>query len=244
MSEREPCFNELGQPIGAPVDERPEPVELSRGDVLEGRCCRLEPLDVEAHAAGLFEAYRLDRDGGMWTYMPYGPFGSPAEFRTALAASFTSADPFFYAIRDRTTDKLGGMASFMRIDRAMRTIEVGHISYSPLLQRTTAATEAMYVMMKHAFDLGYRRYEWKCDALNQPSRDAAHRLGFQYEGTFRQARITRGRNRDTAWFSVIDGEWPALRVAYERWLDPGNFDGQGGQVRRLGEFIGDGSTRP
>jgi RimJ/RimL family protein N-acetyltransferase len=145
-------------------------------------------------------------------------------------------DPLFFAIVDAKTGRAVGLASYLRIDPRVGSIEVGHLRFSSLLQRTPAATEAMALMMRRAFELGYRRYEWKCDALNAPSRAAAERLGFEFEGIFRQARLNKGRNRDTAWFSILDREWPALRPAFERWLDPANFDANGKQRARLSEL--------
>jgi RimJ/RimL family protein N-acetyltransferase len=220
-------------PIGPALpgwEARPRP---SREPV-EGRFCRLEPLDAEAHAAGLFGAYALDEQGLGWTYLPYGPFADLGAFAAWLADAAKSDDPLFFAILD-ADDAPVGVASYLRIMPAIGAIEVGHIHYSPALQRTAAATEAMYLMMRHAFeDLGYRRYEWKCDDLNAPSRRAAERLGFTYEGTHRQATIYKGRNRDTAWYSILDGEWPRVRDALERWLAPGNFDAGGKQRSRLG----------
>jgi RimJ/RimL family protein N-acetyltransferase len=147
-------------------------------------------------------------------------------------------DPTFYAIVDTASGSPVGVASYLRIAPDMGSIEVGHLSYSPALQRTAAATEAMYLMMRRAFDeLGYRRYEWKCDSLNAPSRAAAIRLGFQYEGLFRDAVVYKGRNRDNAWYSIVADEWPALRTAFERWLDPANFGPEGGQILRLAQCI-------
>lgn len=202
-------------------------------DVLSGRYCRLEPLDAERHTAALWAAFELDSAGTGWTYLPYGPFLGPAEFGAWVEKVAAGDDPLFFAILDAGSRAVG-VASYLRIDPVMGSIEVGHIHYSPLLQRTRAATEAMYLMAWRAFEeLGYRRYEWKCDDLNAPSRRAAERLGFTYEGTFRQDRIYKGRNRDTAWYSIIDSEWPAVREALEAWLDPGNFDDQGAQVARL-----------
>ena len=150
-----------------------------------------------------------------------------------MAETCRGSDPLFYAVVDAATGGATGVASYLRIDPANGSIEVGHINYSPLLQRTPAATEAMYLMMWHVFELGYRRYEWKCNALNAASCAAAERLGFSFEGIFRQAAVVKGRNRDTAWYSLIDEEWPALREAFQRWLAPSNFDGQGRQRTRL-----------
>jgi RimJ/RimL family protein N-acetyltransferase len=174
----------------------------------------------------------------MWTYMPYGPFASLDEHQAWCRQMAASDDPLFYAIIDSASNRAVGVASYLRIEPMLGAIEVGHIAYSPLLQRTAAATEAMYLMMRRAFaELGYRRYEWKCDALNQPSRRAADRLGFTFEGTFRQAIIYKGRNRDTAWYSVIDSEWPDLKARYEAWLAPSNFDEKGVQRQSLGELL-------
>jgi len=201
---------------------------------MAGRFCTIEPLDPERHAAQLFAAYAEDREDRIWTYLPRGPYESPGEYRSWAEAAFRGDDPLVHTILDNTTGEAGGTASYMRIEPAIGVIEIGSITYSPRLQRRPAATEAMYLMMRRVFDeLGYRRYEWKCDSLNQPSREAAARLGFRYEGLFRQATITRGRNRDTMWFSVTDGEWPALRAAFEGWLDPANFAADGTQRRRL-----------
>ena len=198
-----------------------------------GRYCRVVPLDPARHATALHDAFRLDAAGLGWTYLPYGPFDEVGAFRSWLDGVAVGDDPLFYTIVS-DADKPLGVASYLRIFPDIGSIEVGHIHYSPLLQRSRAATEAMYLMMRRAFDeLGYRRYEWKCDALNAPSRRAADRLGFVYEGTFRQATIYKGRNRDTAWYSIIDSEWPAVRRAFERWLDPGNFDANGEQRTRL-----------
>jgi len=169
----------------------------------------------------------------MWTYMAYGPFASAEDYCAWLKSMQASGDCMFFAIRDTELDRLTGVASYLRIEPSMGSVEVGHIAYSPLLQRTRAGTEAMYLMMKHAFELGYRRYEWKCDSLNAASQRAAKRYGFQYEGIFRQAVVYKGRNRDTAWLSVLDSEWPAARERFERWLDPSNFDSAGKQLASL-----------
>jgi RimJ/RimL family protein N-acetyltransferase len=205
---------------------------------MEGRFCRLEPLDPARHAQDLFAANQHDTDGRNWTYLFQGPFRDPAGYRAWLEQVAQGDDPLFHTIVDRGTGKAVGVATFMRIDRPNGVIEVGNINYSPLLQRTPAATEAMFLMMVRAFDeLGYRRYEWKCDSLNAPSRAAALRLGFQFEGIFRQAVIYKARNRDTAWFSMIDSEWPALKRAYEQWLALDNFDAGGRQRRKLTDLI-------
>lgn len=221
-------LNDLGQPVGPPLPGWSPPPAPPR-EPLAGRWCRLEPLDPGSHAEALFRAYSADTAGRLWTYLPYGPFSGLEEFISWMTRSCLGADPLFFAVIDLSTGRAAGMASYLRIEPAAGSIEVGHINYAPELQRTIAATEAMYLLMKLAFDLGYRRYEWKCDSLNEPSRAAALRLGFSYEGLFRQAAIYKGRSRDTAWYSVIDKEWPALREAFERWLNPANFDNGGKQ---------------
>jgi RimJ/RimL family protein N-acetyltransferase len=221
-----------GPPIGPALPDW-RPPDRPQHTVLQGRYCRLEPLDAGRHAADLHAANSLDREDRMWTYLFSGPFASLAEFTRWLEAREDSLDPLFFAIVDAATDRAAGIASYLRIDATHGVIEVGHLAYSPLLQRTRAATEAMYLMMKHAFDLGYRRYEWKCDALNAASRRAAERLGFTFEGIFRQAAVYKGRNRDTAWYSLIDREWPERETAFRAWLDPANFDPDGRQCRRL-----------
>lgn len=213
---------------------RPAPPRMA----MEGRFCRLEPLDPGRHAHDLFAANSLDKDGRNWTYLFQEPFADVESYRAWLEQMAKSDDPLFHTIVDAKAGKAVGVATFMRVDRTHGVIEVGNINYSPLLQRTPAATEAMFLMMRRAFDeLGYRRYEWKCDSLNAPSRAAALRLGFQYEGLFRQAVIYKKRNRDTAWFSMIDTEWPALKSAYEQWLAPTNFDAGGRQRQNLADLI-------
>ena len=212
-------LNPFGQPIGPDVPgwtERPRPPRTP----IEGRTVRIEPIDVDRHAADLYAANVAD-DGRMWTYMPYGPFVSLDEYKAWMRTACLGDDPLFHTIVDKATGKAAGVASLLRIDAKNGVIETGHIAYAPQLQRTPAATEAMYLLMRRVFEeLGYRRYEWKCDALNGPSRRAAARLGFTYEGIFRQAVMYKGRNRDTAWFAIIDKEWPAVKAAYEAWLDP------------------------
>ncbi len=198
-----------------------------------GRWSGLVPLDPSAHGVPLFQAFQQDTAGAGWTYLPYGPFDSAVAFRTWLDSVAATADPLFFTILDDAGAPVG-LASYLRITPAMGVIEVGHIHYSRAMRRGRAATEVMYLMMRRAFDeLGYRRYEWKCDALNEPSRRAATRLGFTYEGTFRKHVIYKGRSRDTAWYSVVDEEWPGLRRSFESWLDPDNFDASGRQRRSL-----------
>jgi RimJ/RimL family protein N-acetyltransferase len=205
---------------------------------MHGRFCRLEPLDLEHHAAALFEADSADVDGKSWTYLAYGPFADFASYRAWLAAACLGNDPLFFAIVDAADNRPAGLASFLRIAPEAGSIEVGHIHYSPRLQRSPAATEAMFLMMQQAFESGYRRYEWKCDALNAPSKIAAQRLGLSFEGIFRQATIYKRRNRDTAWYAAIDSEWPALREAFLTWLSPTNFDDAGRQLTRLSVLTG------
>jgi len=225
-------FNHLKQPVGQLLNDWHAPLHPPRV-VLQGRFCRLEPIDPVRHAPGLYKANALDSEGRNWTYLPYGPFDSLDSYRAWLERACCGNDPQFYAIIDLTRDEAVGVASYLRIDPGNGAIEVGHINYSPLLQRTPAATEAMYLMMAQAFELGYRRYEWKCNALNMPSRAAAQRLGFSYEGVFRQAVVVKGRNRDTAWYAAIDPEWPALKAAFTQWLSTDNFDAQGRQRSSL-----------
>lgn len=204
---------------------------------MQGRYCRVVPLAVELHSAELYDSNQADRENRMWTYLPYGPFANLEEYRAWVTKMSQSDDPLFYAVLDGKTGRAAGVASYLRIDPPNGVIEVGHIAYSPSLQRTPAATEAMFLMMQYAFTLGYRRYEWKCDALNEPSRRAAERLGFAFEGTFRQAVIYKGRSRDTAWYSILDRDWPALHSAFLKWLDPANFSSDGRQKASLRDLI-------
>ena len=225
-------LNALGQPVGLTVAGWRPPPRPARA-VLAGRYCRLEPADADRHAADLHAANAEDRDGRMWTYMAYGPFAGEADYRRWLETASRGDDPLFLAIVDAGTGRASGLGSYLRIDPGSGSIEVGHLAFAPRLQRTCAATEAMFLMMRWAFAAGYRRYEWKCNALNAPSRRAALRLGFSFEGVFRQATVAKGRNRDTAWYAVIDRDWPALEAAYSRWLAPGNFDDHGRQRQSL-----------
>ena len=220
------------QPIGFSIGDWTPPVRPPAEPMI-GRYCRLERLDADRDGQSLFDAYALDSEGRNWTYLPQGPFENYAEFHIWLSGMAKLDDPFFFTIIDAESQTSVGIASYLRITPPAGSIEVGHIHYSPLLQRTPAATEAMYLMMKQAFALGYRRYEWKCDALNAPSRMAAQRLGLSYEGIFRQATVYKQRNRDTAWYATIDREWPDLKQAFEQWLDPNNFDNDRNQKIRL-----------
>ena len=236
--------NEIGQPIGRPVpDWRPRARPAATG--MDGRYCALAALDAGLHADALFRAFARNADGALWTYLPFGPFGSRGELRAWIASVADRDDPVYYTVVDKQRRVAVGVASLMRIRPDQGTIEVGGIVYSPLLQRTVMATEAMFMMMRHAFDdLGYRRYEWKCDALNAPSRRAAERLGFRYEGTFRNAMVYKGRNRDTAWYAIVEEEWPALRRAYEQWLAPENFAADGSQLTSLASLIAASGPQP
>lgn len=220
------------QPIGFSIGDWTPPVRPPAEPMI-GRYCRLERLDADRDGQSLFDAYALDSEGRNWTYLPQGPFENYAEFHIWLSGMAKLDDPFFFTIIDAESQTSVGIASYLRITPPAGSIEVGHIHYSPLLQRTPAATEAMYLMMEQAFALGYRRYEWKCDALNAPSRMAAQRLGLSYEGVFRQATVYKQRNRDTAWYATIDREWPDLKQAFEQWLDPNNFDNDRNQKIRL-----------
>lgn len=201
-------------------------------EVLGGVYSDLERLDPGRHAAQLHRANCMD--DGIWDYLPYGPFADEAAYAAWVADMAARPDPRFYTVRNRETGQCCGVASLMRMDPANGVIEVGHINFAPELQRSRAATEAIFLLMSWVFEAGYRRFEWKCDALNRGSRRAAQRFGFSYEGVFRQAVVTRGRNRDTAWFACIDKDWPALRAAYETWLGAENFDADGHQRSRLG----------
>ncbi len=232
-SSKSATTNAWNQPIGFPMSDwqaRPRPQRI----VHEGSYCRLEPVSAERHAADLYEAYAQAPDGSDWTYMTGGHFPDPTSYLRHAQLLEKSEDPLHYAVIDNASGRVVGTMSLMRIEPAHGVIEVGHIALSRQLKRTRVATEAQFLLMRYVFDhLGYRRYEWKCDSLNAPSRNAAQRLGFSFEGIFRQAIVYRGRNRDTAWFSIIDGEWPALRTAFERWLSPANFDDQGKQRQPL-----------
>lgn len=229
--------NEFGQPIGEALPGW-SGSKLPTGELLDGRLCQLERLDVGRHGDDLADAFALDDEGRLWTYMSCGPFKTRAALKDWIATVSKAGDPLFYAVVDKACAKAVGVASYMRIAPDAGSIEVGSIAYSPLLQRTPLATEAMFLMMAHAIEsLGYRRYEWKCDSLNAASRRAAERYGFSYEGVFRQALAYKGRNRDTAWFSILDREWPAIKQAFMIWLDPENFDPDGKQRHRLADLI-------
>lgn len=221
--------------FGTPLPNWKPPVRPS-GETLTGHYVQLERMDPDTHAADLYRAYSGHDE--VWDYLPYGPFSSASAYHRWAKDSATGSDPLFYVLRNLETGHCGGVASYLRITPEAGSIEVGHINLAPEIAGSRASTEAMYLMMDWAFRAGYRRYEWKCDALNMPSRRAAQRLGFSYEGIFRQATVYRQRNRDTAWFAIIDGEWPALREAYAAWLAPRNFDAQGRQKESLADLTG------
>jgi len=219
-------------PLGAPVEGGParRPVPQS----LEGRFVRLAPFEAARHAADLFALSHGPQQEALWAYLSADPFADLDAFTRHYAEAATKADPLLLVIEEVPSGRAVGHATFMRIEPAHRVIEVGNILFTPALQRRPGGTEAMYLMARHAFEqLGYRRYEWKCNALNAPSRRAAERLGFSFEGVFRQHMIVKGRNRDTAWFAMLDREWPRARAAFEAWLAPGNFTPDGRQIHSL-----------
>ena len=224
----------ITRPVGAVVDPLP-PGNKPDMRPLHGRWVHLEPVSAVRHARDLYDSFiNDDVHGHVWTYLAYGPWQSFEQFEAWLKEREASRDPWFYAFIRRDTGKACGMGSFMRCDAANGVIEIGHIWMSPSLQQTREATEAIFLMIRHCFDdLGVRRLEWKCDALNEPSRKAALRFGFQYEGIFRQHFIVKGRNRDTAWYAMLDKDWHRIRAAFEAWLSPDNFDAAGRQKAKL-----------
>jgi RimJ/RimL family protein N-acetyltransferase len=230
-----PRLNEHGQPIGPALSDWTAPPHPP-ATILQGRYCRLEPIDPDRHAPDLFTAGQLDREGRNWTYLSDGPFETFAEYRAWMDRTCLGSDPQFYAIVDQASGKAAGLGGYLRITPAHGVIEIGHLNFSPLLQGTRLATEAIYLWIAHAFELGYRRCEWKCDSLNAPSRKAALRFGFRFEGIFEQAVIYKGRSRDTAWFAITDKCWPALRDAFQQFLAPENFDADGRQRLRLSDL--------
>jgi RimJ/RimL family protein N-acetyltransferase len=202
---------------------------------VEGRYCLLEPLSGEAHSDALWDAFGADPSGITWTYLPYGPFVSVSELRDLLEEWERSGESLNYAIFDKAAGHVLGWLGFLRVFPDNGSIEIGNVTFAPPLQRTRTATEAVFLMIDMAFQLGYRRCEWKCDSLNAASERAAKRFGFVREGIFRQDRVYKGRSRDTLWFSIIDSEWPRLRQSYLAWLDQENFNG-GQQRERLEAF--------
>lgn len=221
--------NEFNQPIGYPVKNwqscaRPSIQEL------KGTYCKLQLLNIEKHAEKLFQSLCFENDGSSWTYLPYGPFATLQDFCAWLKETSDLSDTLLYVILDSKTEIPIGIAGYLRITPEHGVIEIGHLHFSKLLQKTPAATEAIYLMMAYAFDeLRYRRYEWKCHSLNQPSRNAAERFGFKFEGIFRQCNVFKNHNRDTAWYSILDSEWPEIKNRFCKWLHSDNFDAMGKQ---------------
>ncbi|MDO8953332.1 MAG: GNAT family protein [Gammaproteobacteria bacterium] len=225
--------NEFNQEVGFTLDNW-QPAERPQKINLRGEYCVLEPLDVDKHALALFDALQIDNSGESWTYLPYGPLKTYTEFCQWVNLTAENANTLLYAILEAKSNQPIGICGYLNINSEHGSIEVGHLHYSKLLQKSPAATEAMYLMMHQALEvLKYRRYEWKCDSLNQPSINAAKRLGFTFEGIFRQHCTFKNRNRDTAWFSIIDGEWPTIKQKVVKWLDPCNFDVNGNQIKSL-----------
>jgi len=236
--------DEAKSAVAPPIGPRVEgpPARRPGRTTLPGRVATLAPLDPRSHGDALYEGATGESGDRLWQYLFEGPFADRAAFDVHLQRIAASEDPLFFAILDAVSGSALGYASYLRIEPVHRVIEVGNILYTPRLQQSTLATEAMYLMARHVFeDLGYRRYEWKCNALNAPSRRAALRFGFTFEGIFRQHMIVKGRNRDTAWFSMLDSEWPVRKANFERWLDPSNFSKDGRQkvaLSRLNESSG------
>ncbi|MGE4576684.1 MAG: GNAT family protein [Candidatus Pseudothioglobus sp.] len=212
-------FGEIVESFSVP----PHPKGIS----IKGKLVDLKPLIASEFSEELFISNAIDKEGINWAYLPYGPFDSQVDYAKWIKSFEEGDDPIFFAVISKKLKKAIGIASFLRINPTKGLIEVGHINYSPLLQKTTEATEAMFLMMKWVFDNGYRRYEWKCNALNLKSRRAAQRLGFSYEGVFRQMTINKGRNRDTAWFAIIDKEWAEIERCFDQFLSESNFDNNG-----------------
>jgi RimJ/RimL family protein N-acetyltransferase len=225
--------NAYGQPVGAPLPDWQARAWPSY-ETFSGDYCRLEPLSAERHGRELYAAYAQAPDGRDWTYMFAEPFADEAAYLAYAHQLENGRDPMHFAVIDRVSNRAVGSLALMRIDATHGSVEVGHVAFSPLLKQTRMATEAHYLLMRYACEkLGYRRYEWKCDSCNQPSRKAALRLGFKLEGTFRQAIVYKNRSRDTCWFSIIDSEWPQVKLGFERWLAAENFTAEGTQRERL-----------
>jgi RimJ/RimL family protein N-acetyltransferase len=239
------CFDQpmtIEQPVGEGLDWRP--AERPGRTLLDGRYVRVRPLDSAGDAVALFaESHPPLADAGLWTYLPAGPYRDAGELRDALAVAERSEDPLFFTLVPRASEHPAGVASYLRITPEHGVIEIGNIWFGGSLRRSTAASEAIYLLAAHAFDeLGYRRLEWKCDALNQGSRRAAERFGFRFEGIFLRHMVVKERNRDTAWYAITDQEWPAIRDAFCAWLAPENFDPSGRQLRSLGALIAGGGS--
>jgi RimJ/RimL family protein N-acetyltransferase len=228
--------NQFGQVLGHLV-ENWIPCQKPAKTILQGRYCILEPIEIDKHAIKLFNALSIDNQGASWTYLPYGPFDTRNDFKDWLAKTMSDNDALLYAILDVKTQEPIGISGYLRMNPEHGVIEIGHLHFSALLKQTSLATEAIYLMLRLAFDkYGYRRCEWKCNDLNEPSRRAAERFGFTFEGIFRQNYVFKNRNRDTAWFSVIDSEWPILKEKFEKWLNPDNFEANGKQILKLAQI--------
>lgn len=226
--------NQFNQTIGYPVKNWRHKAKPSKSKMI-GAYCQLELLDVTKHAKRLFHSLSIENDGSSWTYLPYGPFSNYEDFILWLEKTMKLSDTILYTILDKH-DLPIGIAGYLRVNPEHGVIEIGHLHFSKLLQKSTAATESIFLMMSYVFDeLKYRRYEWKCDSLNQPSRNAAERFGFKFEGIFRQCNVFKERNRDTAWFSILDSEWPTIKSKFTTWLHPNNFDEKGNQKLSLNE---------
>lgn len=226
--------NNEERPVGAAVADWSERARPARATIA-GTYGHLEPLSAIKHGKDIYAA--VEGHDSVWTYLGYGPFADETSFLSWIRSREELTDPLSYALIDDASGKALGVLTLMEIRPANGVIEIGHIFFAPVLQKTRAATEAIYLAMRHAFDeLGYRRFEWKCDSLNAPSRAAAIRFGFTYEGIFRQHMVIKGRNRDTAWYSITDKEWPKVKAAFEAWLKPDNFDASGHQKAALSEL--------
>jgi len=226
--------NQFNAPVGAQITQNDKALSPNTAAAIVGSKCDLVALDASKHGEDLYEAFQGDDE--LWNYLPQGPFDNRKDFLTWIEIVQGQQDPLFYAIVENESGKALGVSAYLRIDLPARSIEVGWLTFSSRMQRSSLATEAMYLMMKNAFELGFRRYEWKCNALNHPSIAAAHRLGMAFEGVFRQARTVKGHNRDTAWFSIIDSDWPEAKRAFETWLKDDNFDEAGSQIARLSDL--------
>lgn len=230
--------NQLGQALGNPVKNWTPRKKIEK-ILIQGEWCILEPMEIDKHSNKLFEALAVDNHlGESWTYLPYGPFDSCNEFKAWLKETLSDPDTLLYAILDSKTNEPIGVSGYLRMNPEHGVIEIGHLHFSKQLKQTALATDAIYLMLKQVFEqYGYRRCEWKCNDLNEPSRKAALRFGFKFEGIFRQNYVFKNHNRDTAWFSIIDSEWPALEEKFMRWLHPNNFDVTGKQILKLSEMI-------
>ena len=228
--------NQFGQLLGDPI-ENWTPRQKPAKTIIQGSYSILKPIAINQHADKLFDVLAIDNQGESWTYLPYGPFDTLSEFKDWLAKTMSDNDTLLYAILDAKTQEPIGISGYLRMNPEHGVIEIGHLHFSKLLKQTSLATEAIYLMLRHAFDeYGYRRCEWKCNYLNEPSRRAAERFGFTFEGIFRQSYVFKNRNRDTAWFSMIDSEWPTSKEKFEKWLHPTNFDTAGKQILKLSEI--------